>query len=185
VWAVALLVGALVATTTILAVRREKALLGLWLVLFGVANATAGQSMPIRPHADGKHLFMAVDEISRIVRSNAPERRLLFWFGPSPLAQYFNSIASTHLYLYSLVGTNYPKLPDDASAPSRFSARLESGSRVAVLATTPADDALLRDSFAIHGLSVRVGSVHPIGTGRTAFFLTLLEVASLSEARTH
>jgi hypothetical protein len=169
---------ALVAVTLVMARQAVAITMLIWIVLYGAVSATAGHAMSIRPDPASKDLFMAVERVLTIVSPGDPPRRVLFWYGRSPLARHFNSIASTHLFQYSLVGDNFPVLPSDATDATRFSSRVQAGSRVAVLTSEAVDMVRVRAEFQAHGLQPRVAGVHTITAGRLTFVLTLLEIGS-------
>jgi hypothetical protein len=169
---------ALVAVTLVMARQAVAVTILIWIVLYGAVSATAGHAMSIRPDPASKDLFMAVERVLTIVSPGDPPRRVLFWYGRSPLARHFNSIASTHLFQYSLVGDNFPVLPSDATDATRFSSRVQAGSRVAVLTSEAVDMVRVRAEFQAHGLQPRVAGVHTITAGRLTFLLTLLEIGS-------
>lgn len=174
----AALAAALLAATVLCTVHRASiAALAVWVALYASASALAGHSMNLRPDPRGKDLFVAVEQVFQAVRSDGPRSRVLFWYGLTPLTRYFESIAATHLYMYSLVGIHYPSLPADSTGPDRSSSKIQAGNRIALLTpTSNVNESDLHTSFGAHGLDVRVGAARVIEAPNLRFFLTLLEV---------
>jgi hypothetical protein len=180
------LAAAFVAATVLCTARRASiAALAVWVPLYATASALAGHSLNLRPDPRAKDLFVAVEQVFQAVRDDGPIKRVLFWYGLTPLTRYFESIAATHLYAYSLVGIHYPTLPADSTGPDRSSSRIQAGTRIALLTPTPdVNESDLHTSFAAHGLDVRVGPVRRIEAPNLRFFLTLLEVVPVPNGNT-
>jgi hypothetical protein len=171
------LLAAILVIMTVAAVQRQSTLLATsWLVVFSAATAVAAHSLTIRPDPRGKDLFVTINDVVSAFATNVASERPLFWFGPGPMASYFSSIASTHLYLYSIVGTDYPVLPDDIRSPGRFGATIQPPARVVVLSTAPVDERHIRTVFSKHGLIARVGGSRTFGADRRVWYLTPVQV---------
>jgi hypothetical protein len=165
---------------TIIAIQRsaKRVVTLIWAVLFAVAVSGSAEAMTFRPDRRSADMFEVVDKVLTIVKTNGPERRPLFWFGPSPLAPYFHSIVATHLYLYSTVGFQYPKLPDDILSATRFGTAIRPPARIVVLTTEPVDENQVRRAFASHRLAARVSATYTVATRYTTFLLTEIAVTT-------
>jgi hypothetical protein len=143
-----------------------------------VADFVAAPNLDFGPSVHGRSQFQAVQQTMAFIRAYVPPRsQPLFWIAAGKNASYFASLASTHLYLYSLMGHDYPRLPDDARKYPRAGATLEPGDYVIITADTEADPASVERELRRFGLHGRFIVSEPVRTDDTSFVLTLLRVA--------
>jgi hypothetical protein len=125
----------------------------------------------------GPSQFEATQQMFAFLRAHVPRTsRPLFWIARGKNGAHFNSLASTHLYLYSLVSDTYPHLPDDVRESSRVGTFVRPFDYVVVGADTAADPALVNREFQRVGLHAIVLASTAVNTGDSSFVLTLLRV---------
>jgi hypothetical protein len=130
------------------------------------------------PSGSGRSQFDAVQQTLAFIDAHVPPRsRLLFWIpADAPLGAYYDSIASTHLYLGSLVSLTYPRLRDETKDAPKAGAELEPGAYVVITADRTPDPAALADELGHYNRSAEIVASAPVRTERANFVLTLLRV---------
>ena len=104
-------------------------------------------------------------------------RRPIFWLQQGPSNSFFASIASTYLYLYSLLGSEYPHLPDDATKQFRFGATLGTDATIIVVSYQPPDAAKVQREFDRFHLVARMRATQPVEHGSIRFVLTTFDIS--------
>ncbi|HEY7187242.1 MAG TPA: hypothetical protein VH436_11885 [Vicinamibacterales bacterium] len=125
--------------------------------------------------------FDLVQQTLRFVSTQVPiERgRPIFWLEPGPAGMFAASLASTHLYLYSLAGEDYPKLPDDITKSDRAGAAIHPGSMVVIVSHGEPNPSAIEREFARFGLSAQMGAREQIQAERVQLLLSVVDVGKL------
>jgi hypothetical protein len=139
-----------------------------------VAAANLGYGISV----DGRRQFEIVRQALSFITSNIPsDSRPTFWVQAGTVnASYFNSIASTHLFLYSIVSFAYPHLVDVAHKYPTPGASLHAGDYVLILADARPDIVAVEQEFEPFGLQAKLVAVTPVRADNAAFTLMLLHV---------
>jgi hypothetical protein len=150
----------------------------------GVGSVVCAVNGVVSPHLDvpgdyrSHTQFDLVQQTIEFVSANVPvsRGRPAFWLEPGPKGAYLGSLVSTHLFLYSMAGSTYPRLPDDIATYPRQGATVTSGSSVVIVSNGQPDRSAVVREFARAGFDVRIGSTRRIEADPVAFFLTVVDV---------
>ena len=125
--------------------------------------------------------FDLAQQMLRFVSTQVPIHRgpPIFWLEQGPSRDFAASLASTHLFLYSLAGAEYPKLPDDVTTSRRSGAAIQPGSAVVIVSYHEPNQAAIEREFARFGLSAQMGAEEQIAAGRVRFLLSVVDVGKL------
>jgi hypothetical protein len=122
--------------------------------------------------------FDLVQQTLAFVSKHVPiERgRPIFWLERGPSTDYVSSLASTHLFLYSLAGVAYPMLPDDVTKFPRAGATIQSGSTVVIVSYRDPEQAAVEREFERFGLTARTSAREQIHAGGVSLQLSAVDV---------
>jgi len=137
-----------------------------------VPNLTFGSSL------QGRRQFDVVQQALAFIHDNVPpDKRPIFWIAShSRKGAFYISLASTHLYLYSLYSSVYPKLLDDTGKSPKPGTAVEPGDYVLVAADSPADPQMADSEFQRINLRATVLKSTIVQADGFSCALTLLKI---------
>jgi hypothetical protein len=143
-----------------------------------LADVLVTPNLAYVPSGSGRSQFDAVQQTLTFIDAHVPRRSApLFWIASdAPLGAYYDSLASTHLYLGALVSLTYPRLRDDTKDAPRGGSSLEPGDYVVVPAESTPDATALAEELGHYSLRADIVASVPVHTERASFVLTLLHV---------
>jgi hypothetical protein len=118
--------------------------------------------------------FKMMEKSISAIRVHEPTGNVWFWYDQRDgMGSIYSQCASTHLYMYRLINSDFPQLPE---VPWSLGSTLQEGVKIAILSKEP--DALARAGrtlLAQYGLSARLLGQQPIGKMPFQFTLTLIQ----------
>jgi hypothetical protein len=175
-----LLVPAFVAMAVAYPAGRSRMTTGsaVFIAFIWALNWLVAPRLPFHGDHRSRAQFELVQQTIRFVSTRVPigRGRPIFWLQQGSANRFVSSLASTHLYLYSLAGTDYPALPDDVTKFPRFGATIQPGSTVVVVSYNPPTESIIEREFARFGLSARVGVSEQIQADSVKLRLSVVEV---------
>jgi hypothetical protein len=143
-----------------------------------LADTVVTPNLNYVPTGSGRSQFDAVQQTLAFIDAHVPPRsKPLFWIpADAPLGAYYTSLASTHLYLGSLVSLTFPRLYDDTKDAPKGGSDLESGANVIVMADAVPDINVLNTELNHYNLRAEIVAASPVRTTGASFVLTLLHV---------
>jgi hypothetical protein len=147
--------------------------------VFVAANFVATTNLGYGITREGRSQFDTVQQTLAFIRSHVPApARPLFWIqAGSRNSHYFDSLASTYLYMYSLVSFTYPSLLDESGRFPKPGSEIERGSYVLVTSDMPVDPAAIDREVQRYGMQAAVVASMPVRAEGTSFMLTLLRIS--------
>lgn len=135
-------------------------------------------NLTFKPSSLGESQFIAVQQTLTFIDQHVPptSQSPRFWIGRGRYAPFLTSVASTHLYLYSLIGDRYPRLPDDTAKVGRSGAIVQPANYVVVAADSAADEATVRREFQRFNMDAVIEATTEVRVPRADFVLTLLRI---------
>jgi hypothetical protein len=178
-----LLVPAFVAMAVAYPASRSRAAVApaVFIACIWALNWVVAPRLPFHGDTRSRAQFDLVQQTLRFVSTRVPiERgRPVFWLQQGYANRFVSSLVSTHLYLYSLAGTDYPALPDDVTKFPRFGATIQPGSTIVVVSYAPPTASIIEREFARFGLLARVGVSEQIQAGSVKLRLSVVDVEQL------
>jgi hypothetical protein len=171
-------VAAVLLLTAIVSLRMRRTTQVLVIaVALVMSDFVVAPNLNFGPSKQGRSQFDAVQQTLSFIRDNVPPRSMpIFWIeGSSQRASYYHSLASTHLYLYSLFSSVYPKLLDNTKTLPR-GAGVRRGDYFLVVADDRVNDAAIEAEFKPLGMRAEVVRSTAVRTERVSFVLTLLHI---------
>lgn len=143
-----------------------------------IAGFVATPNLGYGPGRMGPREFEGVQQTLTFIRNHIPnDHRVLFWMQSGANGQYYVPLASTHLFAYSLIGTDYPKLPVDRATAGRTGTLAAPGEYVVVVSDNEVDPAAVSREFERFQLEASVLAAQALNIEGTRFVLTLLRTS--------
>jgi hypothetical protein len=143
-----------------------------------LADLVVTPNLNYAPSTSGQSQFDAVQQTLAFIDAYVPAGSKPFFWIPAdgPLSGYYTSLASTHLYLGSLVSLTYPRFRDGSKDTPKPGSTLEPGAYVIVTAEARPDKAAVNDELNRYDLSAEIVASTTVRTDQVRFVLTLLHV---------